>query len=239
LDTQSAKTLPDWTPYLVGGLFVLLFACLCVWQLQRGLEKRERQQLFAKDTGYASWSPGMDVAAFQRLKVTGRFDDAHQFLLENIVLNARPGYYVITPMLLGDGEPVLLVNRGWLPKGETLPGIEQLAVPSQSSTVRGRAGALPRAGMKMGDGIAPGQGWPRLAVFPDIDEVAAELGREVDSMVLLLDPEDDAGFVRNWKPPEFGPGRHFGYALQWFVMGAALTWLLMRNYRRRGFERSD
>ena len=237
MDTLPAKTLPDWTPYFVGGLFVVLFAALCVWQVGRGLEKRERRQLFAADTSYTAWSNRMDVFPFQRLKAFGRFDADHQFLLENIVMNTRPGYYVITPLVIGEDEPVLLVNRGWVAERDGRPDIESLEIDDEAVTVRGRAGSLPRAGFKMGAGILPNQSWPRFAVFPNTDEVAAALGRDVQPTVLLLDPQEEQGFERNWEPPQFGPGRHFGYAFQWFVMGAVLSGLLIRNYRRRGFER--
>ena len=30
-----------------------------------------------------------------------------------------------------------------------------------------------------------------------------------------------------------GPGKHFGYALQWFAMGVVLAGLLIFNYRKK------
>ncbi len=214
----------------------MLFVCLCLWQVGRGLERQEQLRLYSKDSSFVSWSEGMDVVPFQRLKVTGRLDGRRQFLLENIVLNGRQGYYVLTPLSFDDQSPLLLVNRGWVPKPETARSTEFLAVDESRITLRGRAGHLPRAGIKMGDGIAPGQRWPMFGVYPDYAEVAAALGREVQPLVLLLDAEDEHGFLREWRPQEFGPGRHFGYAFQWFVMATVLGALLVRNYRRRGFE---
>ena len=237
MDSTSTKILPSWTPYFIGGLFVALFVVLCFWQVGRGLDKREHQRLFAADASYASWSEGMEVYPFQRLKAFGRFDGEHQFLLENIVMNARNGYFVITPLILDEGEPVMLVNRGWIEKQSAVPEADALRIDDTPLTVRGRAGSLPRAGFKMGAGILQGQGWPRVAVFPDIDEVSAALGRVVQPMVLLMGPQEENGFLRDWQPSEFGPGRHFAYALQWSVMAIVLAGLLIRNYRRRGFVR--
>lgn len=235
MDSTSAKMLPAWTPYFVGGLFVALFTSLCVWQVSRGFEKREYQHLFATDADYTSWNEGMKVYPFQRLEAVGRFDGEHQFLLENIVRNARNGYFVVTPLILGEHEPALLVNRGWIEKQSRLPDADSLSVDDAPLTVRGRAGSLPRAGFKMGAGILPGQDWPRLAVFPDVDEVSSALGRDVQPVVLLMAPEEKYGFLRDWQPSEFGPGRHFAYAFQWFVMATVLAGLLIRNYRRRTF----
>lgn len=235
MDPEAQKRSYEKLPYLVGGAFVLLFLVLCAWQISRGLDKKESQQQYDSQTGYIAWNDGMDVEAFQRLKVTGRYDSEHQFLLENIVRNAWQGYYVITPMIVREDEPVLLVNRGWMPKQQNLD-LVALSVTDERLTASGRVGRLPRAGMKMGEAITA-IGWPRKAVFPDYQDVAAALGREVQPFVLLLDAEDDFGFERDWQPVKFGPGRHYGYALQWFAMALMLAGLLAWNYRRRGFER--
>ena len=143
MNEVTTKRLPDYLPYAVGTLFVLLFAALGAWQIERGLQKRAMQADFDTQTSYASWFDGMDVRSFQKLRATGMFDTDRQFLLENIIVNSRYGYYVITPLVGLTGEPVLLVNRGWIEKtGESL----NLDVPEGRLTVRGRAGSLPRAG---------------------------------------------------------------------------------------------
>jgi cytochrome oxidase assembly protein ShyY1 len=88
----------------------------------------------------------------------------------------------------------------------------------------------------MGEAILPGSGWPKPAVYPTLADLELALGREVQPFVLLLDPDDDFGFVRHWVPEEMGPGRHFAYALQWLAMGIVLAALLVWNYRKRGLE---
>ncbi len=237
MDTQTQSKLPSWLPLVVGTLFVALFTALGAWQISRGLEKRADENLFRGETSYASWKSGMAVRPHQRLKATGRFDTDHQILLDNITNNSRYGAFVITPLIGLDGEPVLLVNRGWIEKGPNRPvDASQLEVPTEPVTVRGRAGRLPRAGMKMGEGFAPGQGWPKIAVYPSSEEVEAVLGREVQPFVLLLDEGEALGFDRKWEPSGFGPDKHFGYALQWFAMGMVLSVLLIWNHRRKKFK---
>ena len=235
MNTKRGNKLPAWLPFVVGFLFVALFASLGAWQISRGLEKRADQQMFEDETGFSAWHDGMPVRPYQRLRVTGRYDDDHQVLLENIIVNGRYGYYVITPLFGFDDEPVLLINRGWIPKGE-IADLPDLEVPAGRITVRGRVGHLPRAGMKMGDAFVPGQEWPKMAVYPSADEVSSELGRDVQPFVLLMDRDEAFGFVRTWGPTGFGPGKHFGYALQWFAMGLVLSVLLIWNYRKKRFN---
>jgi surfeit locus 1 family protein len=236
LNEATKKKILGWTPYVIGAILVVQFAALGVWQIDRGLQKRAEKQAFDSQAGFASWSNGMDVRSFQKLKVTGRFDGEHQMLLENIIINSRYGYYVLAPLLLAEDEPMLLINRGWFERSGAEVDVTQLALPDLSVAVRGRAGSLPRAGYRMGDAIPPGEDWPKLAVYPLLDEVAQALGHEVQPFVLLMDPEDQYGFFRHWVPEEMGPGRHYAYALQWFAMGIVLAGLLVWNYRRRGLE---
>ena len=111
--------------------------------------------------------------------------------------------------------------------------IATIALDSARTTVRGRVGSLPRAGYKMGEAIIPGQSWPQRAVYPTLEDLEAALGRELQPFVLLMDPQDDPGFLRHWVPEDMGPGRHFAYALQWFAMAAVLAALLAWNFRKR------
>ena len=237
MNPATKKKLPSWLPLVIGGLFVVLFASLGAWQISRGLEKRADQQLFRDETGFSSWHHGMEVRPYQRIKATGHYDNDHQVLLENIIVDTRRGVYVVTPLAGLESEPLLLVNRGFIEKPATRSiDVARLELPDSRMTVRGRVGMLPRAGMKMGDAFTPGSSWPKHAVFPSFEEVEAALGRKVQPFVLLMDPEEMHGFQRVWAPSGFGPSKHFGYALQWFAMGAVLSGLLIWNYRKKRFK---
>ena len=233
MNERSKKPLPAWLPFVVGFALVVQFAGLGAWQISRGLDKRAEQDLFSDDAGHTVWSNGMAVRPYQRLKVQGEFDVEHQVLLDNIILNSRYGYYVVTPLVVGDNIPVLLVNRGWKEKAAGDIDQTSLAVTTATLEVRGRAGSLPKAGYKMDDAFSSGSPWPKHAVYPSIEDVAAELGRDVQPFVLLMEPGDELGFVRHWIPEEMGAGRHFAYALQWLAMGAVLAILLIWHFRRR------
>ncbi len=226
----------SWIPYVIGAILVVQFAALSVWQVGRAFEKRAEQQAFATQTGFASWSDGVDVRPFQKLKATGRFDAERQFLLENIIINSRLGYYVLTPLHVADDTPILLINRGWFERSTEAMDVDSLALPPDRVTVRGRAGSLPKAGYRMGEAIPADAEWPKRAVYPILEEIADTLGQPVQPFVLLLDPEDSYGFFRHWVPEEMGPGRHYAYALQWFAMCIVLAGLLIWNFRKRGFE---
>ena len=236
MNEATKKKILGWIPYVIGAVLVVQFVALSAWQIDRGLQKRAEQQAFDSQAGFASWSNGMDIRSFQKLKVTGRFDSEHQILLENIIIDSRYGYYALTPLVIAEDEPLLVINRGWFERSGAEVDVTELLLPDDRVTVRGRAGSLPRAGYRMGDAIPPGTDWPKLAVYPLLDEVAQALDHELQPFVLLMDPEDQHGFFRHWVPEEMGPGRHYAYALQWFAMGIVLAGLLVWNFRKRGLE---
>ena len=85
---------------------------------------------------------------FARLRVRGRYDSAHQVLLENIVHDGRPGYYVLTP--LRTAGAAVLVNHGWLPANpDRSAALPALRVAETTREVSGRIEPLPVPGLRL------------------------------------------------------------------------------------------
>ena len=222
MNDKTREPLPSWIFLIVGVFLVLQFAGLGTWQVSRGLEKRALQHIYHDDGGFTPWQNGMEVNPHQRLKVAGSYDTEHQFILNKIIVNDRYGSYIITPLIFDDDAPALLVNRGWIQNTGTDIEDLELDAPGEVLAVRGYVGSLPLPGYDKGKPI-----------HPTLEDMAATLGRDVQPFVLLLDRKDQHGFVRHWVSSDFGPGKHFGYALQWFAMGAALFAILVWNYRKK------
>tara|TARA_B100001059_G_C17816473_1_gene575583 strand:- start:1859 stop:2572 length:714 start_codon:yes stop_codon:yes gene_type:complete len=236
LNELIKKSLPKWLTLIIGIFLVLQFAALSAWQVTRGFEKRGLQQSFRSDSIFTPWQSGTEVTSFQNLSVKGTYNSERQFVLDNIIINNRYGYYILTPFDVGINEPLLLVNRGWIEKTNTNFEYSRLNIDNREININGRAGSLPKAGRKNNNRFSNSTNWPRHLVYPSLTEVSTALGRKVQPFVLLLDHQENHGFLRHWVPSEFGPGKHFGYALQWFVMSAVLAVLLIWNYRKKRFK---
>ena len=237
MNDEAKKGLQGWQPYVVGALFVVLLASLGAWQVYRGMEKQAVRDALSATGTYSTFYDGAEVEDYEPIKATGSWDGEHQFLLDNIIVNSRQGYYVLTPLELAPDEPLLLVNRGWIEKTGPNPPRSELAstiaIDGDRVTVLGRAGWLPRPGMRMGNAITNYGRWPTIAVFPTVEDIELALERDIQSVVLLMEPDIEDGFLRQWTPNEIGPARHFGYAFQWFAMAAVLSGLLIWNNLRR------
>jgi surfeit locus 1 family protein len=220
----------------MGAGFVVLFLVAGLWQLDRREEKQALRAAFDEDTGYATYAAGDAIRAFQGIALRGRYLDERQIILDNMIVDGRVGHYVLTPFETAPGDPLVIVNRGFLPLKEG--GIRQadIAIDDSVRRVRGRAGRLPRPGYRMGAAIPEVTGWPVHAVYPDYADIEVTLGRSIAPFVVLLDADEVGGFARAWRPEGIGPGRHLAYAVQWFAMAAVLTGLLLWHARKRSFE---
>lgn len=220
-------------PVFAGLLFMALFVRLGIWQLDRAEEKAALAAAFDNPANMARVSEGLAPETYQAIGAKGSYLAGRQVLIDNVVRNGRVGYYVITPFEFSTDAPLLLVNRGWVIKDPSQSTLPDLSVDTTTLNISGKAGRLPRVGIRPGEAFADRISWPRIGVWPTSLEIAAEVGRDVLPYVLLLDPQQAPGFERQWKPPDTGTSTHYGYAFQWFAMAATVAGLMAWHFRRR------
>ena len=225
-----------WFPLGAGVVFIAVFISLGMWQLDRAREKEDLIAQFGSDAGFVEPHDWSALADYDHIKVFGRYRNDRQILIDNIVLEGRLGYYVITPFETSTTSEWLLINRGWLPKPVNPDDAIDLTVDGEFRTVLGMAGGLPRVAIRPGEAFVERGEWPMVGVYPTSDEVAAELGQFVLPRVLLLHPDAEEGFVRRWEPNISGPMTHYSYAFQWFAMAVAaaaiMGWQLSKRFAR-------
>ncbi len=233
LSMGRSRFAPRPLPTLATVAAVILFAALGVWQLGRADEKRALASDFADSGTAIEWRRlPANAPRYQRVSVSGRFDAAHQFLLDNRSHDSVAGVEVLTPLILDDSSAVL-VNRGWLPFGATRLDLPAVAVDDDRRTIVGRTDELPRPGIWLKAPAATG--WPRLVQYPRMEELSSQLGRELAPQQVLLDPAVPDGYVREWLVPGTTTERHLGYAVQWFAFAAlaAAIWVVL-SIRKAG-----
>ena len=221
-------------PPLAAVLLIGVFALLGNWQLNRAAEKVALAAMFESEAPYTQISGVEEVANFERIEVRGRFLPQRQVLIDNIIRNARVGYFVITALEYDAGQPLLIVNRGWIEKPRDRGPLADIDVGDGWRTLKGRAGHLPRVGIRSDEPFAGGDEWPRVAVYPMLEDVSAQLGRDVLPYALLLDAQADDGFMRDWMPNQAGPMTHYGYAFQWFALSLTVVAISVWQLRKKG-----
>lgn len=232
-DFSNRRFAPAWRWTLLAVAGVALFSSLGRWQLHRAAEKRAQDASFAAGDAEAVPLPAgfATVARFRRARVSGHYDAAHQFLLDNMTHEDVPGVQVLTPLVRADGS-VVIVNRGFVPTSGDRRVLPDVSVGSGPRVVTGRVDELPRPAISLAS--PAGHGWPRRLSFPRIADLAAILHVPTYPQVLLLDRGEPDGYLRDWHPLGLTAERHLGYAIQWFglALAVAVTWLVL-SFRPR------
>ncbi len=222
---------------LLTLVLMALLISLGRWQLRRADEKRVLYESFA--AGADATLP-IDLATphlrrYQHVEASGHYDQSRQILIDNMMNGERAGYYVITPFALTGGG-WLLVNRGWVPLGASRAERPAIPVAPVARLLRGRADNLPSPGIQMGSKAPLAPPYPVVAGFPSHAEIARLLGESSWASaadLVLLDPGQPDGYVRNWSAPGFPPIRHIAYAVQWFALALTLFVIyIVTNLRR-------
>ncbi len=224
---------------LLMGALAAIFGLLGHWQWRLGQQRAAQYARFERGAAHVlalGGAPLRSVPLYQRISVRGRYDGAHQFLLDNSIHDGADGYEVLTP-LLRPGAPAVLVDRGWVAfTGSRAQLPETHLAVSGPVTVIGRVGPLPAAGLSFGRAPPPpGPQWPKVTSFPRAAELRAALGRPLATRIILLDPAAAHGYVRTWTLPGMPALENWGYAIQWwaFALTAGVIWLVLSLRRSR------
>ena len=233
-----------WVVLLAALAMAALTARLGIWQLDRAAQKtalqtaQEQQRRLPPLTQFNLPSDAAQALA-QRHRLAllqGRWLPAYTVYLENRQMDAKPGFFAVTPLQLGDGTAVM-VQRGWLPR-------------DQADRTRIVAGPPPAGPVEVQGRIAPGPGrvyeFSGAASGPirqnlDLSGYAQETSLPLRPFSLVQEEDGPSpipdGLLRRWPAPAADVHKHYGYAFQWFALSALVTILyvwfqLIRPFRQ-------
>jgi len=226
---------------LITVVVLLVLMSLGVWQLNRAQVKLQTQQELISSLEQVELEilkPLKDgaVQRFRHVRIKGYFDTEHQYLLDNRIEKGQPGFLVITPFIYSVNNAVILVNRGWLPLGNTRKDLPKIPVTGEIRLIRGIIADLPGKLPSFGISATVSDGtWPKIIRDVEIDQIGQELGYTVPPYLLQLAQENSAAYAQNWQPVANGPEKNQSYAIQWFAM-ALVVFILYVGLNSRRLE---
>jgi len=228
------------------GLYLLLLALLIslgFWQLGRSEQKRQflAQQAMASTAAELDLNReaiDMETDRYRNVRVTGHYDTAHQFLIDNQIMDGKPGYLVLTPFLIDQENQAVLVNRGWLPLGSDRNQRPDISISTPVNSINGRLNHFPSVGIKLKGAEIPTESWPALVQIVDSSVLAARVGYALKDYQIELNSEAIEGYRRDWKinTAIITPEKHLAYAVQWFGLALTLTGLFIWISTRKRSE---
>ncbi|MBT6275534.1 MAG: SURF1 family protein [Chromatiales bacterium] len=220
---------PTWIPTIATVLILPVLLHLGFWQLNRGAEKAHWQERF--DTlknldpqplsGLPDYQPNQ---RFIQVSVIGRYLNNRQFLLDNRTHQGAAGYHIITPLQKEDGT-IVLVNRGWLPVGNSRAELPDINVPTGLRTIDGQVVPAIADAFILGPAGYETPLWPKVVQRLEPSKIETLLNKgTVRTQVVRLSGAETDGYLRAWRA-HFGitQERHQGYAFQWFALSIALV----------------
>ncbi|WP_433828792.1 SURF1 family cytochrome oxidase biogenesis protein [Actinoplanes sp. CA-015351] len=181
-------------------------------------------------------APGKALA-WTKVTLTGRYDASYEIQARGRTVGSEVGFEIVTPLMLDDGTAVL-VDRGWVPAGDTgaLAAPEVPAAPGGRVTVVGQihlSESRPAA-VERRDGRLDTR---RLSV----PRLAQELPFPVYGAYVLLNeqtPAADPAFVQVPISHE-DSWQNGGYAVQWWLFAVMALFLYGWQARREAHGLND
>jgi surfeit locus 1 family protein len=233
-----------WLITCAAAVGIAITASLGVWQLGRATQKEALQAAIAQQSALSAVSQATLLASadamslvHRRAIVSGTWLPQHTVFLDNRQMDAKPGFYVLTPFDLADqargAKKVILVQRGWVAR-HFLDRTQVPAVPTPSGvvTLEGRIAPPPS---KLYAFKGADNGLIRQNI--DVPEFAQQIQRDFLSVSLLqtdaVAPSDmpstvvssvaPDGLLRHWPQPNNGVEKHYGYMAQWWALSALIA----------------
>lgn len=220
-DVLRVLARPRWLLYLaLAVVFGVVTFNLGLWQLHRHEGKVERRDLveahYTQDPRpLVEVLPRGEVLpkddTWSRVRVSGTYAADDQLLVRNRPHEGTFGYEVLVPLVLDDGQ-VVLVDRGWVPNARTAAEVPDVPAPPQGEVEV--TGWLQPSEPDLGRDLPAGQ-----VASIDLPRIAAGLGKEVVGAYVVLGEEEPGASPAPalLGAPDTGLGSHFAYALQWWL----------------------
>ena len=231
----------QWAGYLA---LTIIFAVVCsglgMWQLARRAQaqaeiSRVDANFDAEAVPLAEALPALDSFAEHQkwlpVELTGTYLTDEELLVRNRPLNINPGFEVLTPLLLANGD-VFIVDRGWVPTGT-----DQNAPDAVPAAPDGEVTVVVR--LKQGEPVLAGRSASGNQVATiNLPAIAERLGTDTYTGAYGLMksenpavPERPTAVLR----PVRDEGPHLSYAFQWFVFAlmafVGLGWAARQEFR--------
>jgi surfeit locus 1 family protein len=228
-----------WPSFFALGALVVLLG-LGTWQVERlvwkeGLIAARRAAVAAPPVALPSSLAPARALEYHHVGARGHFLNDRELYLGATSEDGRPGYHVVTPLVLDDGR-VLLIERGFVPQQRKDPASRAAGEIEGEVTVTGLL-RMPPAGKPnwfVPDNNAERNYW----FYVDIPAMAAA-ARVENALPFYVDADatpNPGGLPEGGQTRLDLPNNHLQYAITWYALAAGLIVVYAVFIRRRLME---
>lgn len=148
------------------------------------------------------------------------------WLLDNQVLDGKVGYDVLVAMKRQGQSRWLLVNLGFVPAPPSRAQLVELALPEQGKLEKVFINEKFQANITLSEHTSEA-GWPKRVQQIDLGSFSEQVGLSFHPFIgFAQQPFPEVDTTPHYEPITLSAERHFGYAVQWFLLAfaAAAVW---------------
>jgi surfeit locus 1 family protein len=198
------------------------------WQIDRALEKEQRQQRISelRQRQALSLAQVLTLSGLQDgindlpIQLKGDFVSDKVFLLDNQPNKSRLGYRVY--QIIESNGDAILVNLGWVQGSIDRNILPEISPITGQHTITGNVREV-EVGIQLQAQNLTNPSWPLRVQQIELDKFSALIGKKLLPFVVYLDKNETIGYIKNWQPIVMPPEKHRAYAFQWFSL--ALAWI--------------
>lgn len=237
---RKRANLRTWIATATGTVGVCVGIALGCWQLDRAAQKNSLQQAIlvqaasapldgqaVRDQIAQNGESAVEWLRHRPVQLQGHWLPQYTVYLDNRQMQARPGFFVLTPLQLTEGG-VVLVQRGWIARNFqqrlVLPPVE---TPTGRVVLEGQLAGSPGRLYALGEDAKGAHTQPDIRQNVDLASLAQATGLPLWPVTVVQTGAASEGLLRDWPQPGSGVATHYGYAFQWFSIAAVLAAMLL------------
>jgi cytochrome oxidase assembly protein ShyY1 len=213
-------------------IFTMLVFSLLIklgfWQIDRALEKEQRQQHISELSKRQALSLAqvLTLSGLQDgindlpIQLKGDFVGDKVFLLDNQPNKSRLGYRAY--QIIESNGDAILVNLGWVQGSIDRNVLPEISPITGQHTITGHVREV-EVGIQLQAQNLTNPSWPLRVQQIELDKFSQLIGKKLLPFVIYLDKKETIGYIKNWQPIVMPPEKHRAYAFQWFSL--ALAWI--------------
>jgi len=218
----------NWPLVIFTMLVFLILIKLGFWQIDRALEKEQRQQRISELSQRQALSLAqlLTLSGLQDgindlpIQLKGDFVGDKVFLLDNQPNKGRLGYRVY--QIIESNGDAILVNLGWVQGSIDRNILPEISPITGQHTITGHVREV-EVGIQLQAQNLTNPSWPLRVQQIELDKFSQLIDKKLLPFVVYLDKKETIGYIKNWQPIVMPPEKHRAYAFQWFSL--ALAWI--------------
>lgn len=236
--------------FIIHGLALagfIFFIALGLWQINRAEEKAAIQanyleRMDQEPVRVRSQAMLNDLPLYTPIQLMADTQLDQSIMLDNQQYDKTVGVHVFSPITLANqSQKIILLNQGFLPyqpdRSLDKTQLDHMKAIEDQDYIYGIKWTWPRLGINLSpaqDTVSGYTRWSNLDAAAIAQSWNVTESAIIDNYTILLGSQHNNNLQRAYQPinPDFGPEKHYAYAIQWFSFALIIIILLIWNAKR-------